>query len=125
MESQSFSISISLKTQIAADLISASLPVISPQALQEFISASVKKKRLGITEEKIDLFLALAATYSWQPLSLDVILHATLLRRRHSLSHWDSTIVAAAHAAGCRTLYSKDLQHGFTLDHLTIVNPFR
>ena len=33
--------------------------------------------------------------------------------------------VAAAMAAGCRTLLSEDLQHGQTLASLTVIDPFR
>ena len=109
----------------AREFLSTYQPVLSTQVLQEFISASLRKPRLGITEEKIDLVLGLTAPFPFVPLTHDLILHATHLRRRFSLSHWDSTIIAAAHASGCRTLYSEDLQHGFTLDQLTITDPFR
>ncbi len=108
----------------AREFLSAYQPVLSTQVLQEFISASLRKPRLGITEEKIDLVLELTASFPFVPLTHDLILDATELRRRFSLSHWDSTIIVAAHASGCRTLYSEDLQHGFTLDQLTITNPF-
>ena len=37
---------------------------------------------------------------------------------------YDSLIVAAAMRAGCSTLYSEDLQHGQTIDQMTIRNPF-
>lgn len=43
----------------------------------------------------------------------------------HSLSHWDSTILAAARASGCQILYSEDLHDGFSLGSLSVVNPFR
>lgn len=108
----------------AREFLSEYQPVLSTQVLQEFISAALRKPRIGITEEKIDLVLELTAPFPFVPLSHDLILHATLLRRHYSISHWDSTIIAAAHASGCETLYSEDLQHGFTHDHLTIVNPF-
>ncbi|MEK6231428.1 MAG: PIN domain-containing protein [Luteolibacter sp.] len=113
-----------VKGGIARRLLAIRAPVVSPQVLQEFVSAALRKKRLGITEEKIDLLLQLTANFPFQPLTHTLILHATALRRRYSFSHWDSTIIAAAYANGCSTLYSEDLQHGFTLDHLTIVNPF-
>ena len=58
-----------------------------------------------------------------QVLTLPVIRHAVALRRRYQLSHWDSTIIAAALAAGCDTLLSEDLSHGQTFDSLTIQNP--
>jgi len=47
------------------------------------------------------------------------------LRRRYSLSYWDSTIVAAALNSGAEVLYSEDMQHGLTVEgRLEIRNPF-
>jgi predicted nucleic acid-binding protein len=114
----------SVKGSVAIQLLATRQPVISTQVLQEFISNALRKPRLGIDEGKIDEFLDFTAELPVQPLSHTLILHATALRRRYGFSHWDSTIIAAAYANGCATLYSEDLQHGFTLDHLTIVNPF-
>ncbi len=114
----------SLKGSVAVQLLGNCHPVISTQVLQEFISNALRKPRLGIDEGKIDEFLDFTADLRFQPLSHISILHATALRRRYGFSHWDSTIIAAAHANGCTTLYSEDLQHGFNLEHLTIVNPF-
>jgi len=108
----------------ARELLSRFLPCLSSQVLQEFIAASLRKSQLGITEEKIDIFLEVTGSFPFQPLNRDLILEATRLRRQFSFSHWDSTIIAAAHASGCSKLYSEDLQDGFILDHLTIVNPF-
>lgn len=47
------------------------------------------------------------------------------VRARYGFAVYDSLIVAAALDAGCRTLYSEDLQHGQRLEGLTIVDPFR
>jgi predicted nucleic acid-binding protein len=113
-----------LKRDLARGLLMRFQPVVSSQVLQEFIAASLRKPNLGIDEAKLDEFLAMAAHYQMHLVGLDLILHATALRRRFSFSHWDSTIVAAAHASGCPSLYSEDLQHDFTLDQLRIVNPF-
>jgi predicted nucleic acid-binding protein len=113
-----------LKGSVAGQLLGTCQPIISTQVLQEFISNALRKPRLGIDEGKIDEFLTFTADLPIQPLSHTLILHATALRRRYGFSHWDSTIITAAYANGCATLYSEDLQHGFTLDHLTIVNPF-
>jgi len=42
----------------------------------------------------------------------------------HGLSFWDSAIVAAAGALGCRELYSEDFGLGRTIDGIAISNPF-
>jgi predicted nucleic acid-binding protein len=46
------------------------------------------------------------------------------IAERWRFSIYDSLIVGAALRAGCSTLYSEDLQHGQTIDQLTIRNPF-
>ncbi len=48
-----------------------------------------------------------------------------IIRRRFQLSHWDSTILAAAQELGCHTLYSEDLNHGQSYDGLRVINPFQ
>ena len=44
---------------------------------------------------------------------------------RYGFGFYDSLIVAAALDAGCKTLYSEDLQHGQRVEGVTIINPFR
>ncbi len=52
-------------------------------------------------------------------------LHALKLRTDHTLSYWDSLIVAAALEAGCHTLISEDMQHSQLIENqLRIINPF-
>jgi predicted nucleic acid-binding protein len=46
------------------------------------------------------------------------------LRKKYSLSFWDSLIVASALEAECEMLYTEDLQHGQIIDgRLTVCNP--
>ena len=47
------------------------------------------------------------------------------IRAGTSYSIWDCSILAAAQASGCETLYSEDLAHGRAVGGVTIVNPFR
>ena len=58
-------------------------------------------------------------------LGVSDILAATDLHRLHKLSFWDALVVRAAQEAGCRVPYSEDLQHGWCLDGLEVVNPYR
>jgi predicted nucleic acid-binding protein len=59
------------------------------------------------------------------PLSESSVRLAIQLARRHSLSHWNANILAAALLAGCETLYSEDMQDGQVFEgRLTVVNPF-
>jgi len=63
---------------------------------------------------------------AWQPISMDhrVLEGAWSVQDRYQLAWWDSLIVAAARAAGCRYLLTEDLQQGQVLEDLTILSPF-
>ncbi len=47
------------------------------------------------------------------------------IAERYRFGVFDSLIVASALLAGCKTLYTEDLQHGQVIDGLTVRNPFR
>ena len=97
--------------------------VVSTQVLQEYFVAATRK--LGVdaatARRKVELFGALQLVV----LGLDDVLGATDLQRAHRLSFWDALIVRAAQASGSSRLYSEDLQHGWKLDGLEVVDPFR
>lgn len=97
---------------------------LSAQVLQEFIANALRKKSLGLTEANIDATLELASHVPVQPITRELIVEAVVLRRRYGVSHWDATILAAARALGCRTLYSEDLNPGQDYDGVRVVNPF-
>lgn len=98
---------------------------LSAQVLQEFIANALRKKELGIRENHIDTVLEMAAQVPVVAVSHELILRATVLRRRYRTSSWDATILAAAQELQCPTLYSEDLQNGQSYDGVQVVNPFR
>jgi predicted nucleic acid-binding protein len=53
-----------------------------------------------------------------------VLQAALAIKERHGLSYWDSAILAAARAAGCREVWSEDLAGGHDYDGVGVVNPF-
>jgi predicted nucleic acid-binding protein len=98
--------------------------VISVQVLNEFVN--VLRRKQGRDWDEVDQALAVVKTLldPAQPLTIELHEAAVNLARRHGLSIYDSLIVAAALRAGCPVLYSEDLQHGQTIEQLTIRNPF-
>ena len=62
----------------------------------------------------------------WQLVEIDValIVAASQLEERHTLSFWDALIVEAARRAGATRLVTEDLQSGRRLAGLLIDNPF-
>jgi predicted nucleic acid-binding protein len=97
--------------------------VVSTQVLQEYFVAATRKLGVdaAVARRKTELFGRLQVV----AIGLDDILASIDLHRLHALTFWDALIVRAALAAGCRRLYSEDLQDGWRLEGLEVVNPFR
>lgn len=96
--------------------------VVSTQVLQEYFVAATKRLSVdpAIARRKVELFARLDVVQ----VDLDTILSAIDLTRLHTVSFWDALIVRAALGAGCKVLFSEDLQPGRSLNGLKIINPF-
>ena len=82
-------------------------------------------RKLNGTAEDTRLLLLRVLAPLWQINPTPVLYERGLeLRARYQFSFYDSLIISAALEAGCKTLYSEDLQHGQIIGQLTIVNPF-
>ncbi len=99
--------------------------VVSVQIINETCVNLLKK--VGTPEATLrQLVMAFYDKYSVVDFDPTILLTASELREKHSLSFWDSLIVASALYARCELLYSEDMQDGLVLDNrLTIVNPFK
>ena len=97
---------------------------LSTQVLQEFYVVATRKFDPPMPgREARDLVDA----YShWQLVQIDVplILAASQLEERHTLSFWDALIVEAARRAGATRLVTEDLQTGRRIAGVLIDNPF-
>jgi predicted nucleic acid-binding protein len=107
-----------------AESLMAAGGTISVQVLNEF--ASVASRKLGMAWGEIRDVLSVARDLCVvRPLTVETHDRALELVGRHSLSFYDSLIVAAALEAGCRTLWSEDLQDGKRFgSRLVVRNPF-
>jgi len=87
---------------------------------------ALSKAQIALSGDEMRRYLqsVLAPLYRVQP-SLRLYHAALDIRLRYRFSFYDSLIIAAALEAGCKTLYSEDLQHDRCIDGLTIQNPFR
>ena len=97
---------------------------ISVQVLNEF--ASVATRKLGMTwDEVADVLDVVREVCRIHPLTLETHDRARAVAQRNGFAFYDALIIAAALLAGCRILYSEDLQPGQKLDgQLVIRNPF-
>jgi predicted nucleic acid-binding protein len=100
------------------------LGVLSTQVLQEFYVVLTRKFDPPVPRR---LARELVEAYSaWPVLVVDtpMILAASTLEDRHSLSFWDALIIEAARRAGATRLLSEDLQAGRRIGGVLIENPF-
>lgn len=98
---------------------------VSVQVLNEL--ANVARKRMRLSWDETAAFLdPIRELLTIRPLTADTHVLGLALARRYRWSVYDGMIVASALEAGCRTLWSEDLQHGMKLDEgLRVKNPFR
>ena len=114
------------KQEAALDLMESarlgSWGVVSTQVLQEYFAVVTRKFGLSadIARAKIEIFGRLDVVII-EPAD---ILAGIDLHRLHGIGFWDGLIIQAARSAGCRILYTEDLQHGRRFDGLEVVNPF-
>ena len=113
------------KTACALALLDADDWALSVQVLQEFYVQATRASKA----DRIPHDLAVALIEAWlrfrvQELTIPMLLAALRTKARYQLSYWDAAIIEAARAAGCRELYSEDLNAGQDYDGVRVVNPF-
>jgi len=97
--------------------------VISVQVLNEFVAVARRKHALEWSE--IEEWLAgFRRRLQIEPLTIAVQSRAVEIARRHQVNIYDANILAAAEMAGCRIVYSEDMQHGQVIGGVTVRNPF-
>ena len=117
------------KRQAAKSLIHKSLAErsaqISFQVVQETLNIITRKLPVPVTHQDALHFLDQMLLPFWKINPSRALYQRGLnLQERYPFSFYDSLIVAAALEAGCKTLYSEDLQHGQQIEGLIIKNPF-
>jgi len=98
--------------------------IISVQVLNEFTAVAYRKLKMSLAEirEVLETVRNICRT---DPLSTAEHDKAHELAERYGFSFYDSVIIASALRAGCKILYSKDLQHGQIIERqLKVINPF-
>jgi predicted nucleic acid-binding protein len=114
------------KRERAVAILSADDLALSAQVLQEFYVQATRSGRADALPRETAAGLVRAwARFPVQEISLGIVTAAMEIHARHGFSYWDSAIIAAAQALGCRDLLSEDMTHGQRIGDLQIVNPFR
>jgi predicted nucleic acid-binding protein len=114
------------KLERALDLLDSGDVALSVQVLQEFYVQATRPTRPDPLPHDIAAGLIRTWTrFRIQEIDLVILSAALEIKAAHGFSYWDSAIIAAARALGCRELYTEDMSHGRRIDGMVIVNPFR
>lgn len=97
---------------------------ISVQVLNEFASIATRKLKLT-HEEAREVLTPIRAVCRVNPLTEEIHDLGLQISERYKLSIYDALIIASALTAGCKTLFSEDMQDGLIIQNrLQIRNPF-
>lgn len=114
------------KKQIAIELLERDGGSLSVQVLQEFYVQATRASRPDRLPHDIAAGLIEAWTrFPVQETTVSMVKHALSIRSLSNFSYWDSAIIAAACAQGCREIFSEDMAHGRQIEGVVVVNPFR
>jgi predicted nucleic acid-binding protein len=99
--------------------------LVSYQVIQEFINVALRKFEKPLTTHECRAYLddVLWPLYEGSP-SLSFYRRALELKHEMNIHFYDALIIASASEAGCKILYTEDLQNNQQIAGLTIQNPF-
>jgi predicted nucleic acid-binding protein len=116
----------SAKRDRAIDLLDRDDGALSVQVLQEFYVQATRSTRPDPLLHEIAVGLIATWTrFRVQEITISILNGALEIKAAQGFSYWDSAIIAAARALGCRELYTEDIAHGREVEGVTIINPFR
>jgi predicted nucleic acid-binding protein len=110
--------------RILNELWQARTGALSTQILQEFYVNVTRKIPTPLKRSTARDIIRQYSVWPVIELNADMILRASELEERHQLSFWDAMIMTAARQAGAAKILTEDLNHGETIDGVTIENPF-
>jgi predicted nucleic acid-binding protein len=114
------------KRQQAITLLDEDGGALSVQVLQEFYVQATRASRPDPIPHPIAADLIRTwMRFAVQDITASILTQALDIKANHGFSYWDSAIIAAARALGCRQLYSEDMGHGRDVESVVILNPFR
>jgi predicted nucleic acid-binding protein len=97
----------------------------SIQVLSEFYVVVTRHLRPPLARDKA---IGIVGEFeAWAPTATDeeLLAAAWALEDRLNYTFWDCLIIAAAQRERCTHFLTEDLQHGRTIDGLTIISPFQ
>ena len=115
-----------VKRERATALLELDGGALSVQVLQEFYVQATRSSRSDPLSHEIAAgLIATWLRFAVQEITLSILTEALAVKAAHGFSYWDSAIIVAARALGCRELYTEDMTHGRQIEGVMIINPFR
>jgi predicted nucleic acid-binding protein len=98
--------------------------LVSTQVLQEFFVTVTRKLSPPLSAKAALEVVDELANLPLVQVDPEIILKAGDLTAREPVSFWDALIVSAAAAGGAPVVYSEDMQDGWKVAGVTVVDPF-
>ena len=111
---------------IVRDALDTGSACISFQVVQETLNTILRKAEIVMSTGQTRAYLDTVLVRLLRLTAAVPLYHRALdIQDRYRFAFYDSLIIAAALTAGCRRLYTEDMQHGQQIEGLSIVNPFK
>jgi predicted nucleic acid-binding protein len=98
--------------------------IVPLQVLGEYL-AVISRKKPALRPAAESVVIGVRTVCATPVTTADDLTTAFSLAARHRLQYFDALILTVAARAGATTLYSEDMQDGFRIGDLTVVNPFK
>ena len=98
--------------------------ILSSQVLQEFYVVATAAHKLAMTPSEAREIVDLYSAWPVVVVEPTLILTASRLHERRSISFWDALIVEAARVGRPTRILTEDLRAGEVIDGIAIVDPF-
>ena len=93
------------------------------QVIREFLAIAQRRRFMPPTKAR-QIATSISERFEIVTGASDDLWAASELAERHKLQYCDSLLCCTARRAGCSFLLSRDMQDGFTIGAMRIINPF-
>jgi len=104
------------------ELFASASGVLSTQVLQEYCNVALKKLKLPAAYVRMQLDVY--EQFELVQVTPAIIRAGLDLHQLRSIGFYDAIVLASAQTAGCRVLYTEDMNTGETVGGVQLVNPF-
>lgn len=98
--------------------------ILTAQALAEFLNV-VRRKDLASFLQAREEADRLATLFPIAPTTWQVVAEAARFAQEYKLQLWDCVIWQAARSLGTSIFLTEDMQDGFAVEGMTVLNPFK